>query len=145
MVTVLPLNSGVPQGSVLSPTLFLLFINDLLSVTNCPIHSYADDSTVPFSTSFDRRSTLQDLQDSRLEVAECLPSDLAFISDWGRRNLVSFNASKTQFLHLSTRRNLPNSYPLFFDNTQLITLFNTRYRRSILYSKSQLETSHLSH
>ncbi len=114
-----PINIGVPQGSVLSPTLFLLFINDLLSVTNCPIHSYADDSTLHFSTSFDRRPTLHDLQDSRLEATERLTSDLVLLSDWGRRNLVYFNASKTQLLHLSTRHNLPNSYPLFFDNTQL--------------------------
>ncbi len=49
-----PINNGVPPGSVLSPTLFLLFINDL-SVTICPIHSYADDSTLHFSTSFVRR------------------------------------------------------------------------------------------
>ncbi len=112
------INSGVPQGSVLSPTLFLLFIKDL-SVANCPIHSYADDSTLHFSTSFDRRPTLQDLQDSRLEAAERLTSDLALISDWGRWILVSFNVSKTQFLHLSTRQNFPNSYPLFFDNTLL--------------------------
>ncbi len=111
-----PINSGVLHRFVLSPTPFLLFINDLLSVRNCPIHSYADDSTLYFSTSFDRNPTLQD---SRLEAAECLTSDLALISDWGRSNLVSFNASKTQFLHVSTRHNLPNSYPLFFDNTQL--------------------------
>ncbi|WP_435321316.1 reverse transcriptase domain-containing protein, partial [Klebsiella pneumoniae] len=49
------INSGVPHGSVLSPTLFLLFINDLLNLTQCPIHSYADDSTLHFSTSFSRR------------------------------------------------------------------------------------------
>ncbi len=47
-----PINSGVPHCSVLSPTLFLLFINDLLSLTNCPIHSYADDTTLHYSTSF---------------------------------------------------------------------------------------------
>ncbi len=113
------INSGVKQGSVLSPTLFLFFINDLLSVRNCPIYSYADDSTLHFSPSFDRRPTLQDLQDSILEAAERLTSDLALISDWGRRDLLSFKASKTQFLQLSTRHNLPNSYPLFFDSTQL--------------------------
>ncbi len=113
-----PINSGVPQGSDLSPTLFPLFINDL-SVTNYPIHLYADDSTLHFPTFFDGRPALQDLQDCRQEAAQRLTSDLAIISDWGRRNLLAFNASKTQFLHLSTRHKLPDSYPLFFDNTQL--------------------------
>ncbi len=54
-----PINSGVPQASVLSPHSHPVFINDL-SITNCPIHSYADDSTLPISMSFDRRPTLQD-------------------------------------------------------------------------------------
>ncbi len=132
-----PINSGVPQDPVLSPTHFLLFINDLLSVTNCPIHSYADDSTLHFSTSSDRKPTLQELQDSRMKAAERLTSDLAIIFDWGGRNLESFNASKTQFLHLSTRHNLPNSCPLFFDNKQvtlnILGLSNTQNLKWKLY------------
>ena len=46
------INSGVPQGSVLPPTLFLLFTNDILDLTQCPIHSYTDDTTLHFSTSY---------------------------------------------------------------------------------------------
>ncbi|MPC20432.1 hypothetical protein E2C01_013375 [Portunus trituberculatus] len=43
------------------------------------------------------------------------------ISNCNRENLVVFNASKTQFLHLSTRHNLPDNYPLFFSDTQLFS------------------------
>ncbi len=74
-----PINSGVPQGFFLSPTLFLLFINDLLSLANCPIHSYADDTTLHYSTSFDRRPNLEELQISRNDAEERLNSDLSII------------------------------------------------------------------
>ena len=103
----------------LSPTLFILFINDLFNLTQCSIHSYADDSILHFSTSFPRQQSQQELHDSRRDATERLTSDLSIISEWGRANLVLFNASKTQFLHLSTRHNLPDNYPLFFNDTQL--------------------------
>ena len=49
--------------------------------------------------SFQRRPTLQEVHSSRREASERLTSDFSKISDWGKANLVLFNASKTQFLH----------------------------------------------
>ena len=113
------INSGIPQSSILSSTLFLLFINNLLNLTQCHIHSYADDTTLHFSTSYKRRPTQQELNDSRHDAIGRPAFDLSLVSDWGRTNLVLFNASKTQFPQLSTEHNLPDNYPLFFNDTQL--------------------------
>jgi hypothetical protein len=90
------LNAGVPQGSVLSPTLFLIFINDLLSLTRNKIHSFADDSTLSHSYKFDRRPGSAAVYSSRLEMVESLNADLVGIERWGRENRVQFNAAKTQ-------------------------------------------------
>ena len=100
------INTGVPQGSVISPLLFILFINDLLTSTSSSIHSFADDTFLSSSFLFnpnDHAST--DIQLHRNISASLLSNDLTVIEKWGKDNLVSFNQSKTKQAVISRKRN----------------------------------------
>ena len=100
------INAGVPQGSVISPVLLILFINDLLTSTSSSIHSFADDTFPSSSFAFnpnDHAST--SIQLHRNTSASLLPNDLTVIEKWGKDNLVSFNQSKTKQAVISRKRN----------------------------------------
>ena len=86
-----PVNAGVPQGSILGPTLFLLYINDLPDNVICNIAIYADDTTL-----YSKCKLWQ-----QFELAFELESDLQDTVDWGRKWLVDFNAGKTQLVRLT--------------------------------------------
>ena len=94
-----PVNAGVLQGSILGPTLFLLYINDLSDDVICDIAIYADDTTL--NSKCDWASDLW----QQLELASELESDLRDTVDWGKKWLVDFNAGKTQLVSFDRSNN----------------------------------------
>lgn len=113
-----PIEAGVPQGSVLSSALFLIYINDLLTVTVNPIHSFADDSTLHSVYELPQNHKRSDVLSKRVRMVDSINRDLDIISAWGKDNLVSFNANKTQACLFSNKRNI--SVPsISFENVTL--------------------------
>ena len=110
-------SSGVPQGSVLSPTLILLFMNDLHTSAS-DVHSFADDSTLHKSSSFQCRPSSNAHSQSHLSMSSAVNSDLQSILEWGTHNLVKFNTSKTQLLTISLSDTPPN-YPIIFEDSKI--------------------------
>ena len=101
------LESGVPQGSILGPLLFLIHANDITSDIVTDINLFADDTS------------LLDVVDNPESSSERLNHDLFKLNTWASQWLVNFNPSKTVVMTFSTRRK-PFTYPpLYLDNTQL--------------------------
>ena len=105
------INAGVPQGSLLGPTLFLLFINDLPDhIITSFVDIYADDTTM-------YGSTAEDLSDC--DLAAGLSADLEQVVQWGKAWQVTFNSSKTKLLSFHHHRE-PVFPPVQMEGSKLV-------------------------
>ena len=104
------LNSGVPQGSVLGPLLFLVYVNDLENGIKSSIKFFADDTSL-FSI----------VQDPKIS-AEDLNYDLQLIAQWAFQWKMSFNPDPTkpaEEIVFSRKLNSHDHPPLYFNNSMV--------------------------
>ena len=90
----LNVNCGVPQGSILGPTLFLCYINDMAEALSCRLSLYADDSAL-----------LHSGPDPKL-VADFLSSQLSICHSWLIDNRLSLHLGKTECILFGPKRRL---------------------------------------
>ena len=86
---------GVPQGSVLGPLLFLVYINDLPITISKTAKSimFADDTSIIITN------------DNKVDFRNILHLTMIEISSWFRSNLLTLNYDKTHFLQFLTKKN----------------------------------------
>ena len=108
------IDAGVPQGSVLGPFLFLIYINDIVDDLDCNIKLFADDSSL---------YVIVDEQ-NYIQAADMLSTDLSHIHNWSQNWVIKFNPNKTESV-LFTRRNINNPPVYFGDMDNRVTDVNT--------------------
>ena len=85
--TLEPFNVGVPEGSILGPLLFLVYVNDIMKAcVKCNFTLYADNTVLFYSAK------------SALELQSSLNLDLFYLSNWFARNRSTLNPSKCKFI-----------------------------------------------
>ena len=98
------IKAGVPQGSILGPLLFLVYINDIVDEINSNIRLFADDTS------------LYIIVENPIEAAIQLNADLEKVHQWASKWLVTFNPTKTESLLFTRKHNRPYHPPVTMNN-----------------------------
>lgn len=115
---VLSINSGVPQGSIIGPLLFLIFFNDITdTIVNSRIIKYADDTVIYIAD--------RDIE----EINRKLSEDMEFINKWLDENdlILNLNKGKTESLLFGTAQRIKRT-----DGT-----LNIKYKHSTVHTTNE--------
>jgi hypothetical protein len=106
----LPINIGVPQGAVLSPTLFAIYANDLPQAIDKGVTTQFADDTSNTITGHSRRALKEEASNA-----------VEQISNWSRQNKLMLNVSKTMLLYFEPKNNQSNiPFDLSIDNNDIL-------------------------
>ena len=91
---------GVPQGSILGPLLFTLYVNDMKNSVNCDLYLYADDSALVVGG---RDAT---------KIEQTLSKEMENLSIWLEQNKLSLHLGKTESILFASKRKLSHTSSL---------------------------------
>jgi len=108
---------GIPQGSILGPLLFILYVNSLPDSVDCKCIMYADDTTLLFSAS-DPLTLQQEMNDNMARIAQ-----------WFEINQLTLNIKKTKFMIFGTNHSLKdyNDIDLMYGNDKIERVDKFKY------------------
>ena len=116
------INCGIPQGSILGPLLFIIYVNDLpLSLQHSKCILFADDTTI-YASGHDITSLVTSIN-----------TDLLNVSEWFRANKLAANASKTSCIIFNNRN--ATSLKLSFDSQNISPVNCVKFLGLLIDSK----------
>ena len=125
--------SGVPQGTVLGPILFLIYISDIGSNIDAIKQVYVDDTKVKKGITSE-------------EDVERLQEDLDKLYDWAKTNNMVFNVTKFQVVRYGHDEDLKNDTLYFTDDTtDIIERFETLRDLGVILSEEATFDKHIEH
>ena len=122
---------GVPQGSILGPLLFLLYINDLPDYSGFDIRLFADDACLVYS------------EGSAAQLQNKTNRELINVDNWMIRNKLTINYSKSNYI-IFTNKKTKFKFKILMNNNLLEQVKQTKYLGIIINEKLKWN-SHVDH